>query len=120
VTKRQGRQLRLSIIGQRVFAAMPICRKIYVHTSLPTSRDVGPIENRTLKARERKKVPERLLTPKEVAEWLRVSVSWVLDHALRRRRPYLPSFKLGKAVRFRTEDVEEFIEECARMKGVAA
>jgi excisionase family DNA binding protein len=63
--------------------------------------------------------PERLLTPKEVAEILSVSVAWVLDHASR-RRPLLPSVKLGKAVRFRREQVEEFIKECARMKGAAA
>jgi predicted DNA-binding transcriptional regulator AlpA len=63
---------------------------------------------------------ERLLTPQEVAAWLRVSVSWVLDHALGRRRPCPPSVKLGKVVRFRREDVQRFIEECARMAGVVA
>jgi excisionase family DNA binding protein len=63
--------------------------------------------------------PECLLTPKDVAELLAVSVNWVLDHASR-RRPLLPSVKLGKAVRFRREEVEEFIRECARMKGAAA
>jgi excisionase family DNA binding protein len=63
--------------------------------------------------------PERLLTPREVAELLAVSVPWVLDHASR-RRPLLPSVKLGKAVRFRREEVETFIRECARMKGAIA
>jgi excisionase family DNA binding protein len=62
-------------------------------------------------------MPERLLTPKSVAEWLDVSASWVLDHASGRRRPHLPSVKLGKAVRFRREDVEKFISECSRMRG---
>jgi len=62
-------------------------------------------------------MPERLLTPREVADWLMVSVGWVLDHALGRRRPYLPSVKLGKAVRIRREDVDRLIEECVRMKG---
>ena len=51
-------------------------------------------------------MPEKLLTPKQVAEWLGVSTAWVLDHASGRRRPYLPSAKLGKAVRFRREDVQ--------------
>ena len=64
--------------------------------------------------------PERLLTPKEVAGWLGVSVAWVLDHGSGRRRPCLPSVKLGKAVRFRREDVAKFIEECCRTRGVAA
>lgn len=65
-------------------------------------------------------MPERLLTPRAVAEWLEVSVSWVLDHASGRRRPHLPSVKLGKAVRFRREDVEKFIEDCTRMAGATA
>ncbi len=43
---------------------------------------------------------ERLLTPEEVAEILSVKVGWVLDHCSR-RRPFLPSVKLGKAVQFR-------------------
>jgi excisionase family DNA binding protein len=63
--------------------------------------------------------PERLLTPKDVAELLAVSVNWVLDHASR-RRPLLPSVKLGKAVRFRREEVEKFIRECARLRGAVA
>jgi excisionase family DNA binding protein len=65
-------------------------------------------------------MPEKLLTPKAVAEWLEVSVSWVLDHASGRRRPHLPSVKLGKAVRFRREDVQRFIDDCVRMRGAAA
>jgi excisionase family DNA binding protein len=63
--------------------------------------------------------PERLLTPKEVADILAVSKAWVLDHSSR-RRPHLPSVKLGKAVRFRRADVEKFIQECSRMKGATA
>ena len=64
--------------------------------------------------------PERLLKPKEVAEMLCVSVAWVLDHSSGRRAPHLPSVKLGKAVRFRREDIEQFIAKCRRMKGAAA
>jgi excisionase family DNA binding protein len=63
--------------------------------------------------------PERLLTPREVAEILAVSVAWVLDHSSR-RRPHLPAIRLGKAVRFRRSDVEEFIQECSQMKGAIA
>jgi len=65
-------------------------------------------------------IPEKLLSPKAVSEWLCVSETWVLDHASGRRRPNLPSVKLGKAVRFRREDVETFIKECVRSRGVAA
>jgi predicted DNA-binding transcriptional regulator AlpA len=64
-------------------------------------------------------VPERLLTPKEVAEILSVSVAWVLDHSSR-RRPHLPTIRLGKAVRYRRADIEEFIQQCAPMKGATA
>jgi predicted DNA-binding transcriptional regulator AlpA len=63
--------------------------------------------------------PERLLTPKQVAEILAVSPAWVLDHSTR-RRPHLPSVKLGKAVRFRATDVTQFIIECAKMRGAVA
>jgi excisionase family DNA binding protein len=65
-------------------------------------------------------MPEELLTPKEVADWLRVSVAWVLDHASGRRRPELPSSKLGKVVRFHREEVKTFLDECRRMRGFGA
>ena len=52
----------------------------------------------------------------EVAELLSVSVAWVRDHSSR-RRPYLPVVRLGKAVRFRRSDVEEFIRQCSQTKG---
>jgi excisionase family DNA binding protein len=64
-------------------------------------------------------MPERLLTPKEVADILSVSTAWVLDHASR-RRPHLVSVKLGKSVRFRPSDVEEFIRKCVRLQETAA
>ena len=51
----------------------------------------------------------RLLTPIEVAKWLGVSPGWVRDHATR-KRPHLRAVKLGKLLRFRQKDVEEFIE----------
>ena len=56
---------------------------------------------------------ERLLTPREVAQILNVSAAWVYDHA-DRKRPVIPSVRLGKAVRFRPEDVRTFIEEMTR------
>ena len=56
---------------------------------------------------------ERLLTPREVAQILNVSAAWVYDHA-DRKRPAIPSVRLGKAVRFRPEDVRTFIEEMTR------
>jgi predicted DNA-binding transcriptional regulator AlpA len=48
---------------------------------------------------------EKLLTAKDVAEMLQMSEFWVYQHANGSRRPYLKRIKLGKAVRFRREDV---------------
>jgi excisionase family DNA binding protein len=53
---------------------------------------------------------ERLLTVAEVAERLSVSQAWVRDHVTR-RRPRLPGFKLGKFWRFRSSEVERFVDE---------
>ena len=53
-------------------------------------------------------VSRRLLTPGEVAQWLGVSAGWVRDHATR-KQPRLRAVKLGKLLRFRQQDIEEFI-----------
>jgi predicted DNA-binding transcriptional regulator AlpA len=58
---------------------------------------------------------QRLLTAEEVAAYLQVSKYWVLDHAAGRRRPYLPSIKLGRKVRFEACAVYLFVEDCRRM-----
>jgi excisionase family DNA binding protein len=55
-----------------------------------------------------------LLTAKQVAAKLQVSVPWVFAHAAGRSKPILPSLKLGKSVRFRGEDVDAFLERCRR------
>jgi excisionase family DNA binding protein len=52
---------------------------------------------------------ERLLTVADVARLLSVSTAWVYDHA-DRKRPLIPCVRLGKAVRFRPDDVQQFIE----------
>jgi predicted DNA-binding transcriptional regulator AlpA len=62
-----------------------------------------------------RRVPhEKLLGAKEVAHWLGVSRAWVFEHSNGRRRPFLPSVKLGKSVRYRPVDVDAFIMECER------
>lgn len=53
---------------------------------------------------------ERLLSPAELAEWLGVSPGWVRDHATR-KEPRLPVVRLGKLLRFRAEEVEEFLRQ---------
>jgi len=54
-----------------------------------------------------------LLTLDDVAKLLSVSKDWVRDHATR-RSPRLPVVRLGgkrAVLRFRQEDVDEFINE---------
>ena len=54
---------------------------------------------------------DALLTVRDVAEVLRVPVSWVYEHARRRSRPRLPSIKIGKYLRFTASDVRAFLAQ---------
>ena len=49
-----------------------------------------------------------LLGPSEVAKWLGVSAGWVRDHATR-KVPRIKVIKIGKLLRFRPKDVEDFL-----------
>ncbi len=55
-----------------------------------------------------------LLTAREVATMLGVSVAWVHQHSNGTRRPQLRSIKMGKSVRFRMRDVEDFVNTSER------
>ena len=57
----------------------------------------------------------KLLTPREVASWLDVSIDWVQDHATA-KEPRIASVRVGRLLRFRQEDVEEFIARQAQRK----
>jgi excisionase family DNA binding protein len=46
--------------------------------------------------------PKQLLTPEELAERLKVPLSWVYENS---RTGKIPSVKLGRYVRFRLNDV---------------
>ena len=52
----------------------------------------------------------RLLTVEEVAEILRVPISWVYERTRRRTVDRLPGFRLGKYWRFHEPDVLAWIE----------
>jgi excisionase family DNA binding protein len=54
-----------------------------------------------------------LLAVDDVARVLNVSKAWVYDH-VDRKRPIIPSVRLGKAVRFHPEDLRSFIEQMTR------
>jgi len=55
----------------------------------------------------------RLLTPREVAAMLRVAVGTLAVWRSTKRYP-LPYLKLGHAVRYREEDIRDFMKEVAR------
>lgn len=58
-----------------------------------------------------------LLTPKQLAEELKVSESWVRDHALGRRLPQLPVIRLGGKwglLRFRRLEIDQFLKDNQR------
>ena len=55
-----------------------------------------------------------LLTVREVAEILRVPVSWVYEHTRGRSLDRLPYLKVGKYVRFRLPDIERYLERLRR------
>jgi excisionase family DNA binding protein len=47
------------------------------------------------------------LTPKEVSKLLKVSNPWPYAMA---KRGLLPYYKMGKVIRFKKSDIEEFLE----------
>lgn len=56
-----------------------------------------------------------LLSVADVCNALGVSRAWVMEHSNGRRRPVLPSIKLGKVRRFDPVDLERFIGDCRRI-----
>jgi hypothetical protein len=65
----------------------------------------------------------QLVRARDVATKLGVSVSWVIQHASGKRRPYLPAVKMGQGrspLRFDPSDVEKFIDDCRRIAGQRA
>jgi excisionase family DNA binding protein len=53
---------------------------------------------------------ERLLTPEEAAEVLRVKVSWLYQHTRRRSQDRIPFVRVGRYLRFREQDLVAYIE----------
>jgi predicted DNA-binding transcriptional regulator AlpA len=52
----------------------------------------------------------QLLSVEQVAQIFGVSPAWVRDHATR-KQPHLKRVKVGKLLKFRPNDIEEFINE---------
>jgi hypothetical protein len=62
----------------------------------------------------------QLIKAADVARKLGVSISWVIQHAAGKRKPYLPAVKMGPGrspLRFDPADVEKFIDECRHLAG---
>jgi hypothetical protein len=65
----------------------------------------------------------QLVKARDVAKKLGVSISWVIQHASGKRRPYLPAVKMGPGrspLRFDPNDVEKFIDDCRYLAGQQA
>lgn len=56
----------------------------------------------------------KLLTVSEVAEILRVPVSWVYERTRKRGSEHLPYIKMGKYLRFRLPEIEQYLEQLRR------
>ena len=67
--------------------------------------------NRDMRISAERTSVQRLLGPGDVAKWLGVSSGWVRDHATR-KEPRIKAVKVGKLLRFRPEDVEDFLRTC--------
>lgn len=61
-------------------------------------------------AGEERRDEYQLLTIQEVAELLRVPVSWVYERVRKRSLGRLPAYRLGKYWRFREADIHAWIE----------
>ena len=53
-------------------------------------------------------MPESLLTPQEVADWLKMSRVWVYKQA---EKGQLPFHRVGEAVRFDPEEIQAYLNE---------
>ena len=58
-------------------------------------------------------MPECLLTPKEVAAWLKMSVVWVYKQS---QKGLLPFHRVGEAIRFDPEEIRSYLIERRCMK----
>ncbi len=53
---------------------------------------------------------EKFLTPDDLAEAWKIPRSWIYEHTRRGTDDPLPHFRLGKHLRFRVAEIEEWIQ----------
>jgi len=58
---------------------------------------------------------EQLLRVQEVADLFQVPPSWIYDRTRRRGPDVIPHVKIGRYVRFRIDEVREYIERHRRV-----
>ena len=68
--------------------------------------------NRTTEGETRRE--GQLLTVQEVADLLRVPVSWVYGHTRKRSRERIPGYRVGKYWRFSADEVMSWLREARR------
>ncbi len=56
---------------------------------------------------------QRLLKPKDLAEWLGMSIYWVYKQV---ESSSLPFHRVGKAIRFDPEEIRDYLNERKGMK----
>lgn len=54
--------------------------------------------------------PMPLITPEELADWLKVPLSWVYDRTRESGPEKLPVRKLGKYLRFSIPEIEDYLK----------
>ena len=54
---------------------------------------------------------EELMTVSEIAEFLKVPVSWVYERTRRRGLERIPHLRLGKYLRFSLPDIKTWLEQ---------
>jgi excisionase family DNA binding protein len=59
---------------------------------------------------------DELLTPPELAQILKVPLSWIYAHTRRRRGDRLPHVRLGKYIRFVEADVRHYLDHHKEIK----
>jgi excisionase family DNA binding protein len=58
---------------------------------------------------------EKFLTPDDIAALLDVKVSWVMDHVTR-IEPIIPHVRIGKMIRFRRQEVMQWLDSLTSTK----
>ena len=52
----------------------------------------------------------KLITPEELADWLKVPLSWIYDRTRRAGPERLPVYKIGRYLRFSVPKIENYLK----------